>query len=160
VANVKWLSEIHVQEDQYLGKYQARWYRTLKGEMVGGEMKWKETAVTHLQLKSFVARVTRDGSRHKVFGIVLNDGTPLKSVEVRVDEGPWQPATLDPSSMRNKYSWKQFTYDWNGATPGEHTIVSRAIDVNGQIQPTAEELETKKTFLGDNSQFPRKVKIA
>jgi DMSO/TMAO reductase YedYZ molybdopterin-dependent catalytic subunit len=160
VANVKWLSEIHVQEDQYLGKYQARWYRTLKGEMVGGEMKWKETAVTHLQLKSFVARVTRDGSRHKVFGIVLNDGTPLKSVEVRVDEGPWQPATLDPSSMRNKYSWKQFTYDWNGATPGEHTIVSRAIDVNGQIQPTAEELETKKTFLEDNSQFPRKVKIA
>jgi DMSO/TMAO reductase YedYZ molybdopterin-dependent catalytic subunit len=160
VANVKWLSEIHVQEDQYLGKYQARWYRTLKGEMVGGEMKWKETAVTHLQLKSFVARVTRDGSRHKVFGIVLNDGTPLKSVEVRVDEGPWQPATLDPSSMRNKYSWKQFTYDWNGTTPGEHTIVSRAIDVNGQIQPTAEELETKKTFLEDNSQFPRKVKIA
>jgi hypothetical protein len=95
-----------------------------------------------------------------VFGIVLNDGTPLKSVEVRVDEGPWQPATLDPSSMRNKYSWKQFTYDWNGATPGEHTIVSRAIDANGQIQPTAEELETKKTFLEDNSQFPRKVKIA
>ena len=32
--NVKWVSEIHVQEDQYLGKYQARWYRTLKGEMV------------------------------------------------------------------------------------------------------------------------------
>ena len=44
VANVKWLSEIHVQEDQYLGKYQARWYRTVKGEMIDGEMKWKETA--------------------------------------------------------------------------------------------------------------------
>ena len=44
--NVKFLSEIHVQEDQYLGKYQARWYRTLKGEMVDGEMKWKETAIT------------------------------------------------------------------------------------------------------------------
>ena len=43
VANVKWLSQIHVQEDQYLGKYQARWYRTLRGEMIDGEMKWKET---------------------------------------------------------------------------------------------------------------------
>ena len=62
VANVKWLSQIHVQEDQYLGKFQARWYRTLKGEMIDGEMKWKETAVTHMQLKSFIARVTRDGS--------------------------------------------------------------------------------------------------
>ncbi len=27
VANVKWLSEVHLQEDRYLGNYQARWYR-------------------------------------------------------------------------------------------------------------------------------------
>ena len=46
-------------------------------------------AVTHMQLKSFIARVTRDGSRYKVLGVVLNDWTPLKSVEVRVDDGPW-----------------------------------------------------------------------
>ena len=49
--NVKWVSEIHVQEDQYLGKFQARWYRTLKGEMVNGEMKWKETAISKMRLK-------------------------------------------------------------------------------------------------------------
>ena len=30
VANVKWLSDIIVQQDPYLGKYQARWYRTVK----------------------------------------------------------------------------------------------------------------------------------
>jgi hypothetical protein len=33
-------------------------------------------------------------------------------------------------------------------------------DVTGKVQPTAEELETKKTFLEDNSQFPRKVMIS
>jgi len=158
VANVKWLSQIHVQEEQYLGKCQARWYRTMRGEMIDGEIKWVEAAVTHMQLKSFIARVTRDGSRHKVFGIVLNDGTPLKSVEVRVDNGDWQPATIDPPS--GKYSWKQFTYAWQGATPGEHTLVSRVTDVNGKVQPTSEELENKKTFLEDNSQFPRKVMIS
>ena len=80
-------------------------------------------------------------------------------MEVKVDEGPWQPATLDPAT-RAKYSWKLFTYTWNGATPGEHTLVSRVTDVAGKVQPTAEELETKKTFLEDNSQFPRKVRIA
>jgi DMSO/TMAO reductase YedYZ molybdopterin-dependent catalytic subunit len=159
VANVKWLSEIFAQEEQYLGKFQARWYRTLKGEMIDGEMKWKETAVTHMQLKSFIARVTRDGSRHKVLGVVLNDGTPLKSVEVRVDDGPWQAATLDPSTTE-KYSWKLFNYAWNGATPGEHIIVSRVTDISGRVQPTAEELEIKKTFLEDNSQFPRKLTIS
>ena len=102
---------------------------------------------------------SRDGRRHKVFGVVLNDGTPLKSVEVRVDDGAWQPATMDASTS-GKYSWKLFTCTWNGATPGEHTLVSRAIDVTGKVQPTAEELESKKTVLEDNSQFPRKVLIS
>ena len=159
VANVKWLSHIHLQEDQYLGKYQARWYRTLRGEMIDGELRWKESAVTHMQLKSFIARVSKDGGRHKVLGVILNDGTPIKSVEVKVDDGPWQPATIDPAT-NSKYSWKLFTYAWTGATPGEHTLVSRVTDVTGAVQPTAEALETKKTFLEDNSQHPRKVMIS
>jgi DMSO/TMAO reductase YedYZ molybdopterin-dependent catalytic subunit len=159
VANVKWLSRIHLQEDQYLGKYQARWYRTLKGEMIDGAMQWKETAITRMQLKSFIARVTREGDGHKVLGVVLNDGTPLKSVEVRVDDGPWQAARMDPATS-GKYSWKLFTYAWQGATPGEHTLVSRVTDITGKIQPTAEDLANKKTFLEDNSQFPRKLTIS
>ena len=101
---------------------------------------------------------TRDGSRYKVLGVVLNDGTPLKSVEVSVDQGPWQQATMDPATNA-KYSWKLFTYAWDGATPGEHTLVSRVTDVNGKVQPTVEQLEGKKTFLEDNAQFPRTVTI-
>jgi len=158
VSNVKWLSEIHVQDERYLGKFQARWYRTFKGEMIDGEMKWVETAISHMQLKSYIARVARRGSDYTVLGVVLNDGTPIKAVEVRVDEGPWRPATMDPST-RDKYGWKLFNYTWTGATPGEHTLVSRAIDVTGKIQPTAQELENKKSFLEDNSQSVRKVKI-
>jgi len=158
VNNVKWLSEIHAQEDMYLGKFQARWYRTLKGEMIDGEMKWVETAITRMQLKSYIARVTTDGSRYKVFGVVLNDGTPLKAVEVRVDEGPWQAATMD-SSTRDKYGWKLFSYSVNSLTAGEHTLVSRAIDATGKVQPTVEELENKKSFLEDNSQTVRKIKV-
>jgi DMSO/TMAO reductase YedYZ molybdopterin-dependent catalytic subunit len=159
VANVKYLSEIHLQEDEYLGKYQARWYRTLRGETINGEVKWTERAVTHMQLKSYIARVSQAGGAHKVLGVVLNDGTPIKSVEVKVDDGPWQAATMDPST-REKYGWKLFTYTWTGATPGEHTLVSRVTDVNGLVQPTEKDLEVKKTFLEDNSQYPRKVKIA
>jgi hypothetical protein len=91
--------------------------------------------------------------------VVLNDGTPIKSVEVKIDNGPWQAATMDPATS-SKYSWKFFTFAWNGATPGEHTLVSRATDVTGKVQPTEEELANKKTFLEDNSQHPRTVTIA
>ena len=159
VANVKWLSQIHIQEDAYLGKYQARWYRTVRGEMIDGEMKYMENAVTHMNLKSFVARVTKSGSSYKALGVVLNDGTPIRSVEVKLDDGPWQPATVDPAT-KEKYSWKLFTYSWTGTAPGEHTIVSRVTDINGKVQPTEKDLETQKSFLEQNSQAPRKFMVA
>jgi DMSO/TMAO reductase YedYZ molybdopterin-dependent catalytic subunit len=159
VANVKWLSEIHLQEEQYLGKYQARWYRTVRTELVDGAMTVSETAVTHMQLKSFIARVTKNGAAHRVLAVVLNDGTPIKSVEVKVDGGPWQMATMDPAT-KDRFGWKFYTYVWPGATPGAHTLVSRATDVTGKVQPTAKDLESKKSFLEENSQNPRTLTIA
>ncbi|HWZ32879.1 MAG TPA: molybdopterin-dependent oxidoreductase [Bryobacteraceae bacterium] len=162
VANVKWLSEVHLQEDRYLGNYQARWYRTLRGVGGTGEetdpgTQWVETEVTRMQLKSVIARVSKAGGAHQILGFVLNDGTPLKSVEVQVDGGSWQKAKLDSSSAQ--YAWKLFTYRWEGATPGEHTIVSRVTDMKGEVQPESAGLSRKKTFLEDNAQFPRKVMI-
>jgi DMSO/TMAO reductase YedYZ molybdopterin-dependent catalytic subunit len=156
--NVKWLSDIFIQEEPYLGKFQANWYRTLRGEMINGEVKWVEKAISHLNLKSFVARVSKNGADHKITVIALNDGTPIKTVEVKVDDGQWVAATADPATNA-KYGWKLYHYTWKGAPAGEHTLVSRAIDANGQVQPTLEELESKKTFLEDNSQHPRKVMI-
>jgi DMSO/TMAO reductase YedYZ molybdopterin-dependent catalytic subunit len=163
VANVKWLSEVHLQEDRFLGNFQARWYRNLWGVGGTGEdadpaTQWVENEVTRMQLKSVIARVRKNADGYQVFGFVLNDGTPLKSVEVSVDGGPWQAAKLDKSNTR--YSWKLFTFDWKDAMPGEHTLVSRATDVDGTVQATKDELSRKKTFLEDNGQFPRKVKIA
>jgi len=159
VANVKWLSEIHAQEEKYVGKYQTRWYRTVRTEMVNGELKVSETEVTHMQLKSFVARVTSNGGAYKVLAVVLNDGTPIKSVEIKIDDGPWQAAAAD-ASTKDKYGWKFYTYTWNGAATGDHTVVSRVTDVNGVVQPTADDLASKRSFLEQNSQVPRKIKIA
>ena len=163
VANVKWLAEVHLQDDRYMGNYQTRWYRTIWG--VGGtgqdndpDTQFVETEVTRMRIKSVIARVRKSGATHQVVGFVLNDGTPVKSVEVQIDNGPWQKAALDSSN--SQFSWKLFTYRWDGATPGEHTLVSRATDANGLVQPTSAELSRKKTFLEDNSQFPRKVMIS
>jgi hypothetical protein len=102
--------------------------------------------------------VRKKAGAHEILGFVLNGGTPLKSVEVRIDNGSWQKAEL--ASTNTRYSWKLFTCRWDGATPGEHTVVSRATDIEGTVQPTADELNRKKTFLQDNGQFPRKVMIS
>jgi DMSO/TMAO reductase YedYZ molybdopterin-dependent catalytic subunit len=158
VANVKWLAQIHVQETRYMGRFMARDYVTLSKRMIGGEERWEERSVTRIQLKSAIVRVTSNGTSHKVMGFVLNDGTPLRAVEVSIDGGPWQPAQIDPAS--SKYSWKLFSYDWSNATAGEHTLVSRVIDANGQIQATSEEMPEKPTRWENYAQFPRRILIS
>jgi hypothetical protein len=64
---------------------------------------------------------------------------------------------MDPANTQ--YSWKLFTYEWNNLTPGEHTIVSRATDANGVVQPEESELAEKKTIWENNAQFTRKFSV-
>jgi DMSO/TMAO reductase YedYZ molybdopterin-dependent catalytic subunit len=156
VANVKWLQRIHVQDTRFMGKFMAREYVTLRGTDVAGETIWNESSVARMRLKSFIGRVTRRGGTCTVTGVAMTDGTPLKAVEVRVDDGPWKPATL--SKENTQYSWKMFTYTWQDARPGEHRLVSRAIDVNGAIQPEAAD-PNKKTRWENNEQFVRRLVI-
>jgi DMSO/TMAO reductase YedYZ molybdopterin-dependent catalytic subunit len=158
VSNVKWLNQIHVQDTRYMGRFMARDYVTLQKTVVGGEERWEERSVTRIQLKSAIVRVTKSGNAHNVMGFVLNDGTPLRAVEVSIDGGPWQAAEIDPAST--KYSWKLFNYTWNNATPGDHTLVSRVIDANGKIQLTPEEMPEKPTRWENYAQFPRTLKIS
>ena len=157
VANVKWLDHIHVQDARYVGRFMSRDYVTLVGEKMGDQVIWNEKLVSRIRVKSMVARLTRAGTRYNAFGFALTGGIPLRSVEVRIDDGPWQRATLDP--MNTQYSWKFFSHEWSGLAPGQHTIVSRATDADGVVQPEQSELETKRTTWENNGQFVRRFTI-
>ena len=157
VANVKWLTQIHVQDRRYMGRFMGRDYVTLKRELIGDQERWVENSVTRIQLKSSIVRVTRMGNQHKITGFVLNDGTPLRNVEIKIDNGPWQVANLDPRATR--YSWKLFSMDWN-ASAGEHTLVSRVTDVNGNVQLTEAQMPEKISRWENYAQFPRTIVIS
>jgi DMSO/TMAO reductase YedYZ molybdopterin-dependent catalytic subunit len=157
VANVKWMDHIHMQDSRFMGRFMARDYVQLMQAKEGDEEVWNETSVSRMRMKTMVARLTRTGNRYTATGYVMNDGTPLKSVEVRVDGGPWQPVTMEKGNTQ--YSWKLFTYEWTGLTPGDHTIVSRATDSNGTMQPEEADLQSKKTRWENNAQFTRKFKV-
>jgi DMSO/TMAO reductase YedYZ molybdopterin-dependent catalytic subunit len=158
VANVKWLNQIHVQDRRFMGRFMARDYVTLSRRNIGGVERWEERSVTKIQLKSAIVRVTRNQDGHKIMGFVLNDGTPLRSVEVKIDDGVWQRAEVD--SKATQFSLKPFSFSWKGATPGTHTIVSRVTDVNGQVQATADQLPEKKSRWENYAQFPRTLVIS
>ncbi|MEX2288435.1 MAG: molybdopterin-dependent oxidoreductase [Planctomycetaceae bacterium] len=165
IANVKWLHRIEVRNGRFMGRFMGRDYVTLRGERKAGEVVFVETSVLRMNLKSIVARVTRGETKDgliptKAYGAVWGDGTDVKSVEVKVDEGPWRPAALD-KEPRSKYCWTFFSIDLGGLKPGKHTLVSRATDVNGRVQPTAEddEIALKKTYWEAYQQWPREVEL-
>ena len=157
VANVKWLNQIHVQDTRYMGRFMGRDYVTLKREEVGGVERWVENSVTIMNLKSAIIRVTELGGNYTIHGFVLNDGTPLRSVEVKIDDGPWQRAEMNPNNTQ--YSWKLFSFNWNNPAPGEHRLISRVTDVNGNVQATQDELPEKVSYWEDFGQFQRTVRV-
>ncbi|GAB1255617.1 sulfite oxidase [Aurantivibrio plasticivorans] len=152
VANVKWLERIHVQDTRYMGRFMAKDYVTLKKDPLNPDT-WVQSSVSRMHMKSVIVRATQNSGSFVFTGFVVNDGSKLDRVEVKLDNGEWQTAKWHKENSR--YSWKLFSFETNKLPPGEHTIVSRVIDRAGNIQPTLEEAPEKATYWENFAQQPR-----
>lgn len=72
------------------------------------------------------------GGPATVAGVAWAQGRGIRAVEVRVDDGPWEAATLLP--VPSVDTWVQWRWAWP-ATPGAHTLSVRATDGTGAVQP-------------------------
>ena len=159
IANVKWLQRIEVRETRYMGRFMARDYVTIRAEPRDGETVWMETSVGRALLKSVPGKVTRHDGRYRIIGAAW--GAPIQRVEVRIDAGAWVPATIDRSQDAD-FAWKIWSLEWANPAPGEHTIVSRAVDTQGNVQPAPEDprLAEKRTYWESNGHVARRIRIA
>jgi DMSO/TMAO reductase YedYZ molybdopterin-dependent catalytic subunit len=69
--------------------------------------------------------------RTPVAGVAWAQTVGIERVEVRIDEGQWQPAAL--SAPLSDDTWVQWYLEWDAA-PGTHFITVRAVDRNGDLQ--------------------------
>jgi DMSO/TMAO reductase YedYZ molybdopterin-dependent catalytic subunit len=164
VANVKWLNRIEVIGQRYTGRFMARDSVTLREtERPDGSTVWTFQNVGHDRLKSAPAKVIRQDDGHVIFGVAW--GAPIDAVEVRIDDGPWQQAELvGPSSSSRRghgFAWRFWSLRWPSASSGDHTVTSRAIDTDGNVQPAADDplIADKHTYWESNGQITRRVHI-
>lgn len=80
--------------------------------------------------------VPRNGARLDagpvtIGGVAWAQHRGIKAVEVRIDDGPWQPAQLGAGYSND--TWRLWTFAWQ-ATPGSHTVSARATDNTGAVQ--------------------------
>ena len=69
-----------------------------------------------------------------IAGIAWAQHTGIRAVDVRIDDGPWQPAQLAAAVSTD--TWIQWVYPWE-ATSGSHRVTVRATDADG-LEQTAE----------------------
>lgn len=69
-----------------------------------------------------------------VAGVAWAQHTGIDGVEVRVDDGPWEAATL--AETVGPDTWRQWSFDWDaaGAGSGDHVLSVRATDADGTVQ--------------------------
>ncbi|MDY0910778.1 molybdopterin-dependent oxidoreductase [Microbacterium sp. CFBP9034] len=69
--------------------------------------------------------------RTAIAGVAWAQTVGIERVEVSIDDGDWQAATL--SSPVNEDTWVQWFLDWDAAA-GSHFITVRAVNKNGDLQ--------------------------
>jgi DMSO/TMAO reductase YedYZ molybdopterin-dependent catalytic subunit len=141
MTQIKWLGRIEVLDRRYEGQHMSRNYLALRAfETPEGPM-WLDTSISKTNMKSVVARVARrragGGWEYRITGPAWGGQTPIQHVDVQIDDGPWQRATLE--APRGRYAWRLWSLTVKDLAPGPHTLASRATDSSGRVQPTGDE---------------------
>jgi DMSO/TMAO reductase YedYZ molybdopterin-dependent catalytic subunit len=127
--SVKWLGRLELSSS-WVNSFRADEYYQLRapdGTKLG-------PATTH-PIKSGLGLVWNahmNPGPQIVRGYARATEAPIEAVEWSEDGGRWQQAEL--IRLNSKWGWTPFQFQWN-ATPGDHTLSTRATDSNGQTQP-------------------------
>ena len=118
VSATKWVVDLDVSR---FDQFDAYW--TPRG--------WDELGPIKTQ-----SRIDRPTSKAKpgpvvVAGVAWHQHVGISAVEVRVDGGPWQRATLAADGSFD--TWRQWHWTWD-AQRGNHVLQVRAIDAEGNPQ--------------------------
>jgi DMSO/TMAO reductase YedYZ molybdopterin-dependent catalytic subunit len=74
---------------------------------------------------------TIKAARHAIGGVAWAQHNGVEQVEVRIDGGPWEKATLGPDGGVDY--WRQWYLPWD-AKPGSHQLAVRATGKDGTVQ--------------------------
>jgi DMSO/TMAO reductase YedYZ molybdopterin-dependent catalytic subunit len=139
MAHVKWLTRIDVVAEPFTGFQQAVAYRLRQHADEPG------APVTRIAPRALVippgfpdfmsrTRIVRPGPV-VLEGRAWSGRSPVAAVEVSVDGGrSWIAAHLDPPD-EHRWAWRRWEASWT-ATPGSYVLTARAIDADGEAQPT------------------------
>lgn len=121
--NVKWLSELEVVDFDFKGYWESR--------------NWSDTAIyktfSGIDVPTPGTTLTR-GRSGWIAGVAFAGDRGVRAVEVSVDEGSsWRPAQVKLAT--GSHTWVLWAFEWTPAVAGTTTLLVRAVDGTGAVQP-------------------------
>jgi len=139
-ASIKWLVGIDVLDAPFKGTYMDDSYRVPAHPIAPGEKMPQDAISTEAWPVKSVITMPAPGARFKVgdklsiAGKAWAGDNSIAKVEISLDEGmTWKQATL--AKPGDKYAWRVFTFIAQPKRQGYVTILARATDSKGSVQP-------------------------
>ena len=137
---VKWLTDLTVQTEEAKGYYMETAYRYPQQPVSPGESVPASAMkpVEEMVVKSLIVSPTQEAVLKPglvmVRGVAWTGEGRIARVEVSTDEGAtWRQARL--TGTDRPYAWRQWECEWTPDRPQTVTILSRATDDRGNMQP-------------------------
>ncbi|MFQ3334351.1 MAG: sulfane dehydrogenase subunit SoxC [Woeseiaceae bacterium] len=150
-ACVKWLRTIKVTSGPSMTKDETSKYSDLRDDGIAELFTFPMGVKSVITSPSLSLNLTGPGI-YQIKGIAWSGSGKIKSVELSADGGKtWAEALLDEHVLPKALTRFRSAWKWDG-TPA--TIMSRAIDEKGNIQPTREQWfvgRAKNTFYHFNA---------
>jgi DMSO/TMAO reductase YedYZ molybdopterin-dependent catalytic subunit len=125
LASVKWLTGIKLTSGPFRRHFQADRYHTY-GKPLSLQ-----------RVRSLITEPAPGGTVEPgdmaIRGLAWSGAAPVTRAEVRIDDDPWQPATL--AGERHRHSWQRWELPTRLTRPGTVSIQARATDLAGRTQP-------------------------
>ncbi|MCI0779845.1 MAG: sulfite oxidase [Chloroflexi bacterium] len=158
MTSIKWLVGIHVLDHEFKGFYQTERYMTVNGPDADSYY----TYLTKMKVKSIITtpvpgEVVPAGG-YTLAGAAWSGEDDVVKIEISTDGGAnWQP--VDTIRPRSGYSWYRWEHHWQPPGPGRYTLMSRATNDKGEVQPMEFPNKWDGRGYGNNMVFPYEVEV-
>jgi sulfane dehydrogenase subunit SoxC len=142
---VKWLRRIELGEQPWHFRSETARYTD---PMPGG--KWRQFSMV-METKSVITNPSggmkmKGPGFYEITGLAWSGSGKIRAVDVSVDGGKnWREAKLEEPVMDKCLTRFKAPWNWDGQPA---TLMSRAVDSNGYVQPTVQDLQKKRAIVG------------
>jgi DMSO/TMAO reductase YedYZ molybdopterin-dependent catalytic subunit len=135
MASVKWLQEISLLTIPFEGFFQQGDYVYREGKEFPEGAPVQEVRVRSLILSHSEGDTLGTGT-HKISGVAWTGQGKISEVFISIDGGPnWKIAALEDTG--GQYGWTRWHASVELNQPGSYSVIARAADAAGNVQPPA-----------------------